>query len=99
MRVLPALALSGALMLGACQNPDGSVNVPATLALGAGAAIAGVAIASASDDRRGHRRRDYGYQDRRRYDGYGYGRPAYGYGYGLPAYGYGYGRPHEYRRW
>jgi hypothetical protein len=90
MRVLPALALSGALFLGACQNPDGSVNVPATLALGAGAAIAGVAIASAADDRRSYRRRDYGYHDRRQH---------YGYGYGRPAYGYGYGRPHEYRRW
>ncbi len=90
MRVLPALALSGAVLLGACQNPDGSVNVPATLALGAGAAIAGVAIAGATSDRPRHHRRDYGYHDRRQH---------YGYGYGRPAFGYGYGRPHEHRRW
>jgi hypothetical protein len=42
-------------MLGACTNPDGSVNAPATLAIGAGALIAGLAIASASDDRPRHR--------------------------------------------
>ncbi len=77
MRVLPALALSSALMLGACQNPDGSVNLPATLALGAGVGIAALAIASADDDKpRRHRRRDW---DRRHYGhGYGYGRQAYG---------------------
>jgi hypothetical protein len=92
MRVLPALALSGALMLGACTNPDGSLNVPGTLALGAGAAIAGLAIASASDDkprRRGHyHRRHDGYGH-----GYGYGR---GHGYDRPYYAQGYG---PYRRW
>ncbi|WP_372619324.1 hypothetical protein [Falsiroseomonas sp.] len=89
MRLLPVLALSAALLTGACTNPDGTLNVPGTVALGAGAAIAGLAIASANDrPRRSHyRHRDYGY-----------GRPAYGYGYGRPAYGYGYGRPH-YRRW
>ncbi|MGK7866551.1 hypothetical protein [Falsiroseomonas sp. E2-1-a20] len=89
MRVLPGFALATALLLGACQNPDGSVNVPATLALGAGAAIAGVAIASANDNNHRH-------YDNRRY----YGRPSYGYSrpyYGRPAYGYGHGRP--YRRW
>jgi hypothetical protein len=91
MRVLPVLALSASVMLAACQNPDGSMNVPATLALGAGAAIAGVAIASAANDRPRHHRRDYGYSDRRQYYGNGYGRPAYGYGYGRPQY--------EYRRW
>jgi uncharacterized membrane protein len=89
MRLLPALALTGALLMGACTNPDGSLNVPATLAVGAGAAIAGVAIAAASDDgprHRGYHRghgRSYGY-DR------GYRREAYGYG--------GYGYPHH-RRW
>ncbi|MGG5889546.1 hypothetical protein ACLF3G_20615 [Falsiroseomonas sp. HC035] len=89
MRVLLGFALATALLLGACQNPDGSVNVPATLALGAGAAIAGVAIASANDNNHRH-------YDNRRY----YGRPSYGYSrpyYGRPAYGYGHGRP--YRRW
>jgi hypothetical protein len=85
MRLLPALALSGAVMLGACTHPDGSLNVPATLALGAGAAVAGLAIASAND--------------RPRYtNNYYYGRPAYRYGRPAYGYGYGYGRPH-YRRW
>ncbi|WP_270934268.1 hypothetical protein [Falsiroseomonas oryzae] len=84
MRVLPALALSGALLTGACANPDGSLNVPATLALGAGAAIAGIAIASAND----RPRYNHGY----------YRAPPRGYGYGRPAYAYGYGRP-TYRRW
>ncbi len=71
MRILPALALSASLLLGACQNPDGSVNVPASLALGAGVALAGIAIASANDQPR-HRSYDrrpaYGYRD------YGYER-------------------------
>jgi hypothetical protein len=88
MRVLPALALSGAMMLGACTYPDGSLNVPATLALGAGAAIAGVAIASAS---KSSHHGDHGYYRR---PAYGYGRPAYASGYGYPRYGH---RP--YRRW
>lgn len=89
MRLLPALALSAALLTGACTNPDGSVNVPGTVALGAGAAIAGLAIASASERPR-------------RYDGYrGYHRGGhYGHGHGYsrrPYYG-GYGhRP--YRSW
>jgi hypothetical protein len=86
MRVLPAFALASALFLGACQNPDGTVNLPATLALGAGAAIAGVAIASANDGPR------HSYRNRGDY----YGRPSYG--YGRPSYGYGH--PHRgYRRW
>lgn len=85
MRLLPALALSGAVLLGACTYPDGSLNVPGTLALGAGAAIAGLAIASANDRPRhaGHHHRHYG-QPR-----YAYSRPYYGDGYGH--------RP--YRRW
>ncbi|NGM21958.1 hypothetical protein G3576_18175 [Roseomonas stagni] len=71
MRILAPLALSAALMLGACQNPDGTVNVPASLALGAGVALAGIAIASANDQPR-HRHYDrhpsYGHR------GYGYER-------------------------
>jgi hypothetical protein len=93
MRVLPALALASALFLGGCQNPDGSVNLPATLALGAGAAVAGVAIASANDGPR----HSYGHRG-----GY-YGRPSYGYArphYGYARPHYGYARPHYgYRRW
>jgi hypothetical protein len=87
MRILPALALSGSLLLGACTNPDGSLNVPGTLALGAGAAIAGLAIASANDRPRHHG----GY--RGGYYGGGYRNGGYGYGSGRPAYyssGYGY---------
>ena len=80
MRLLPALALASAVMLGACQNPDGTTNVPQSLALGAGVLLAGaalVAVAGNSDSndnrhyRRGHDR--YGYRDRyddRRGSGY-----------------------------
>lgn len=71
MRILPVLALSTAVLLGGCQNPDGTVNVPASLALGAGVALAGIAIASANDQPR-HR-----HYDRR--SSYGHGRPHYGY--------------------
>jgi hypothetical protein len=78
LRLIPAFALSAALAVGACANPDGSVNVPGTLALGTGALIAGLAIASAND-----RPRHYGY-DR----GY-YRQPSYGYRGG---YGHGHGR-------
>ena len=77
MRLFPALALSAALMTGACTNYDGSLNVPATAALAGGAAIAGVAIASASNRPR--------YYDNRAYY---YGRPSYGYGYYGRPYGY-----------
>lgn len=76
MRLFPALVLSAALATGACTYPDGSLNVPATAALAGGAAIAGVAIASANSRPR--------YYDNRSYY---YGRPAYGYGYyGRPRY-------------
>ncbi|MDO9503324.1 hypothetical protein [Falsiroseomonas sp.] len=75
MRVFPALALATTLLLGACQNPDGSVNVPASLALGAGAALGVAAIASANDN--SHRHRGYYRQPQ-----YGYSRPYYGRGHG-----------------
>lgn len=80
MRVLPVLALSAALLLGACQNPDGSLNVPASLALGAGVALAGVAIASANDHRPRYVQHNH------------YQQPSYGYGYARPQYGHGYRR-------
>lgn len=86
MRILPVLALSAAVLLGACQNPDGTVNVPASLALGAGVALAGVAIASANNQPRQHN------YDRR--SSHGYGRQQYGYDRG---YHRGYDR--GYRRW
>lgn len=84
MRVLPALALTAALLLGACQNPDGSVNVPASIALGAGAALGVAALASASDNH-GHYNRGY------------HGRSSYG--HARPYYGHGYGYNRGYRRW
>lgn len=78
LRLIPAFALSAALAVGACANPDGTVNVPGTVALGAGALIAGLAIASANDRPR-HYGYNHGYYPQRSY-GYrgGYGR---GYGY------------------
>ncbi len=75
MRLLPVLALSGALLVAGCQNPDGSVNMPATLALGAGVGLAALAIASADNDGPRHRhgyhrpsRRHYGH-----HGGHGWG--------------------------
>ncbi len=65
MRFAPILALCAALLTGACTNPDGSLNVPGTLALGAGAAIAGLAIASANDRPRHRGYRDHGYRGHR----------------------------------
>ena len=81
MRLLPALALSGSLALGACQNPDGTTDWGSTAALGIGAAaIAGlvaVAASSGNDDSYRHppRHRGRGYD---RYDRYAsWDRPAY----------------------
>ncbi|WP_198374230.1 hypothetical protein [Neoroseomonas rubea] len=76
MRLIPALALSASLALGACTNPDGSTDWGSTLALGGGvAALTGVALLAAnnSDDRR--YRRDYRsqggyYHQQRRHAGY-----------------------------
>ena len=73
MRALPALALSAALLLGACQHPDGSTDWGGTAALGLGAAaLVGLAVvASNSNDDRYHRpRRDARRSDYRRYGGY-----------------------------
>jgi drug/metabolite transporter (DMT)-like permease len=75
-RFLSALALSGAVLLGGCQNPDGSTDWGNTLLLGAGigAATALVAGAATNSPPRHHGR------------AYGYGAPRYaqGYGYGYP---------------
>lgn len=69
-KILAAAALSTALLLAGCQNPDGSVNMGSTLLLGAGvAALAGGAVLASNGDRH-----NYGYNQ-------GYA-PQYGYGYG-----------------
>ncbi|MGK7861569.1 hypothetical protein [Falsiroseomonas sp. E2-1-a4] len=93
MRVVPALALVATLLLGACQNPDGTVNVPASLALGAGAALGVAAIASANDN--SHRQRSH-----YRQPSYGHSRPYYGRGYNR-GYDRGYSRGYDrgYRSW
>lgn len=65
-KLLAASALSALIMLGGCQNPDGSINAGNTLLLGAGvAAVTGLAVAA----------------NQPRHHGYGY-RPVYGHGYG-----------------
>lgn len=83
-RLLPALGLSAALLVGGCQHPDGSVDWGNTLLVGAGVGLAAAAIAGAASS--GNSRRHYA-------SGYGYRGSSYGYnrGYG------GYGRP--YRGW
>jgi hypothetical protein len=54
-RLLPALAVSSALVLGGCQNPNGSVNWGNTLLLGAGIGAATALVAGAAADNRPHR--------------------------------------------
>ncbi|MBE9606809.1 hypothetical protein IAI18_18240 [Acetobacteraceae bacterium H6797] len=83
-RFLPVLALSGALLTAACQNPDGSTDWGSTLALGAGVGLAaGLIAGSANDDgyRRNHYRRPpprhYGHRGYYADRGY-YGRPYRG---------------------
>jgi len=69
MRLLPTLALASAVMLGACQNPDGTTNVPQSLALGAGVLLAGVALVAVAGNSDSNDSRQY----RRGHDRYGYG--------------------------
>lgn len=68
-RILAALALSGSLLLGGCQNPDGSTNWGNTLLLGAGLGAAAGLMAGALSDQPHHR-----------HYAQGYGRGSYGYG-------------------
>ena len=82
-KLLTAAALSTALLLGACQNPDGSVDLGSTLLLGAGVAALAGGVALASNSGHGGGYRNQGYNR-----GYGQG---YNRGYG-EQYGYGYGR-------
>jgi len=75
-RLLAAAALSASLLLGGCQNPDGSTNWGNTLLLGAGVGTAAALIAGAASDQPRHRHHAGGY-------GGGY-RPAHGGGHGRP---------------
>lgn len=81
MRLVPALALGSALVLGGCQNYDGSVNWGQTALLGAGIGAGAGLLAAAASDQRRPRYRQYGHYQPR-YPGYG------GYGYGSAPYGY-----------
>lgn len=88
---LLAAGLSAALLLGGCQNPDGSTNWGNTLLLGAGVGTAAALIAGAGTDRPRHRHYadGYGYAGYRGYrggyyPGHGYARPSFGGGYGRP---------------
>jgi hypothetical protein len=57
MRLLPALALSASLALGACQNPDGTTDWGSTAALGIGAAaVAGLVAVAANNNNDRHYR-------------------------------------------
>ena len=74
-RILSALVLAGALVLGGCQNPDGSTNWGNTLLLGAGIGAAAALVAGAASDDGGTRRHAHRYPRSSRYShGYGGGR-------------------------
>lgn len=74
-KLLTAAALSSALLLGACQNPDGSVNLGNTLLLGAGvAALAGGVALASNNNNHGYRNNYYNRGYHPQYSsGYGYG--------------------------
>lgn len=75
---ISALALSAALALGGCQNPDGSTDWGSTLLVGAGVGLAAALVAGAASDNGRPKRRHYaaGYGPPRAY-GHGYGRGGY----------------------
>lgn len=81
---LIAAGLSAALLLGGCQNPDGSTNWGNTLLLGAGVGTAAALVAGASSDQPRHRH----------YGSYGGYRGAY-----YPGHGGYYGGPRYSRGW
>ena len=85
-RLLPAAGLATALLLGGCQNPDGSTNWGNTLLLGAGIGTAAALLAGAASDQPRHHHYAGGYGG-----SYRGGSPA-AYGYGGPGYGRGYHR-------
>lgn len=96
-RLLTAAGLSAALLLGGCQNPNGTTDWGSTLLLGAGIGTAAALIAGTASDH--HKPRHYagGYRGRR--GGYSPGYSGgYGAGYGGGGYGGGYGYGHGYPR-
>jgi uncharacterized lipoprotein YajG len=72
-KLLTAAALSATLLLAACQNPDGSMNMANTLLLGAGVAALAGGVALAANSNHGNHNRGY---NRGYYSQYnsGYGR-------------------------
>jgi hypothetical protein len=71
-----SLVLAAALVVGGCQNPDGSTDWGSTLLLGAGVGVAAALAAGAASggaSRHGHAG---GYRGRPHGGGYGHG-PAY----------------------
>lgn len=84
-RLLTAAGLSAALLLGGCQNPNGTTDWGNTLLLGAGIGVAAAVIAGAAADNPKPRRYANGYDG-----GYRGGRGGYQRGYGGGYYGSGY---------
>ena len=81
MRLAPALALSAALLAGACTDPYGRPDPGATLGLAAGAAALGGLAYLATRDDDGPGRRHHAYRPQYGYGQHGYGYPG-GYGHG-----------------
>lgn len=81
MRLFPVLALSAALLTGACTDQYGNPDYGATLGLAAGAAaLGGVAYLATQDNDDRPRHRDRRYSRARHYDNRadsGYGRHGY----------------------
>lgn len=69
MRLIPALALSAALLAGACTDQYGNPDPGATLGLAAGAAaLGGIAYLATQGSDDAPRYRDRGYRSARNYD-------------------------------
>jgi hypothetical protein len=72
-KLLTAAALSATLLLAACQNPDGSVNMANTLLLGAGVAALAGGVALAANGNHGYHNGGYNRGYHSQYNS-GYGR-------------------------
>ena len=72
-KLLTAAALSATLLLAACQNPDGSVNMANTLLLGACVAALAGGVALAANSGHGNHNRGYNRGYHSQYNS-GYGR-------------------------